>query len=235
MLQGPEIHHASVEKEAKAIIEAIRHWRHYLTGRHFTIMTDQRSVAYMFDNEQRGKIKNDMIMRWRTELSCYSFEIVYHPGVENIPPDTLSRSFCAALPSAGALGELHNSLCHPGVTHMFHFVRTRNLPYSIEDVRQMTKACRVCAEHKPQFHSPAQAHLIKATQPFERLNIDFKGPLKSNNQTHTSSTTYMSTVDSLLFSHARMSAHRVSYNAYASSSPSLECRHTSTLIGVLPS
>ena len=40
----------------------------------------------------------------------------------------------------------------------------------------------MCAEHKPQFHSPAQAHLIKATQPFERLNIDFRGPLKSNNQ-----------------------------------------------------
>ena len=181
-LHGPEVNHASVEKEAKAIIEAIRHWRHYLTGRHFTITTDQRSVAYMFDNKQRGKIKNDKIMRWRTELSCYQFNIVYRPGAENIPPDTLSRAFCAASPSAESLGELHNSLCHPGVTRMYHFVKTRNLPYSIEDVRRMTKACRVCAEHKPQFYSPAQAHLIKATQPFERLNIDFKGPLKSNNQ-----------------------------------------------------
>ena len=180
-LQGPEISHASVEKEAKAIIEAIRHWRHYLTRGHFTIRTDQRSVAYMFDNKQRGKIKNDKIMRWRTELSCYSFDIVYRPGAENIPPDTLSRAFCAALPCSN-LSELHNSLCHPGVTRMFHFVKSRNLPYSVEDVRQMTKACRVCAELKPQFHSPIQAHLIKATQPFERLNIDFKGPLKSNNQ-----------------------------------------------------
>ncbi len=65
---------------------------------------------------------------------------------------------------------------------MCHFVKTRNLPYSIEDVRQMTKACRVCAENKPRFYSPVQSHLVKATQPFERLNIDFKGPLKSNNQ-----------------------------------------------------
>ena len=66
---------------------------------------------------------------------------------------------------------------------MCHFVKTRNLPYSIEDVRQMmTKACWVCAENKPQFYSPVQSHLVKATQPFERLNIDFKGPLKSNNQ-----------------------------------------------------
>ena len=116
-------------------------------------------------------------MRWRTELPCYSFDIVYRPGVENIPPDTLSRAFCAV--SAGDLCDLHNSLCHPGVARMFHFVKTRNLPYSIGDVRQMT---RDCAEHKARFHSPAQAHLIKATQPFERLNVDFKGPLKSNNQ-----------------------------------------------------
>ena len=182
MLHGPEVNHASVEKEAQAIIEAIRHWRHYLTGRHFTITTDQRSVAYMFDNKQRGKIKNDKIMRWRTELSCYRFDIVYRPGAENVPPDTLSRAFSAAIPSAASLGELHNSLCHPGVTRMAHFVRTRNLPYSVTDVRQINKACQVCAEHKPRFHSPVQAHLIKATQPFERLNIDFKGPLKSNNQ-----------------------------------------------------
>ena len=65
---------------------------------------------------------------------------------------------------------------------MFHIVRTENLPFSVEEVRHMTKACRVCAEHKPQFHKPTRAHLIKAIQPFERLNIDFKGQLKSNNR-----------------------------------------------------
>ena len=146
-LQGAEISNASVEKEAKAIIETIRHWRHYLMGRHFTIKTDQHSVAYMFDNKQRRKIKNDNIMWWRIELSCYSFNIVYHPGAENVPPDTFSHAFCATALSGMDLGELHNSLCHRGVTRMFHFVKSWNLPYSIEDVRWMTKACRICAEH----------------------------------------------------------------------------------------
>ena len=27
---------------------------------------------------------------------------------------------------------------------------------------------------KPQYYSPEPSHLIKATQPFERLNLDFK-------------------------------------------------------------
>ena len=49
-LQGAEIRHASIEKKAHVIIETIRHWKHYLTGKHFLIKTDQRSIAYMFNN-----------------------------------------------------------------------------------------------------------------------------------------------------------------------------------------
>ena len=91
-LQGPEVRLPSIEKEAQAIIESIRHWKHYLTGKHFTLKTDQKSVSYMFDQRHRGKIKNDKIMRWRVELSCYSFDIVYRPGKANVPPDVFSRS-----------------------------------------------------------------------------------------------------------------------------------------------
>ena len=37
----------------------------------------------------------------------------------------------------------------------------------------------VGAELKPRFHKATPSNLIKATLPFERLNIDFKGPLPS--------------------------------------------------------
>ena len=134
-LQGPGIRHPSIEKEAQAIIESIRHWKHYLTGRHFSLKTDQKSVSYMFDQRHKGKIKNDKIMRWRVELSCYSYDIIYRPGKENIPPNTFSRSTCAASPE-DSLYLLHQSLCHPGITRMSHFVRTRNLPFSIEEIKR---------------------------------------------------------------------------------------------------
>ena len=62
--------------------------------------------------------------------------------------------------------DLHESLCHPGATLRYHFVKSMNLPYSVEDVRRMTE----------------NSHLIKATQPFERLNVDFKGPLPSTHK-----------------------------------------------------
>ena len=44
----------------------------------------------------------------------------------------------------------------------------------------MTNSCPTCSELNPRFHKPSPGTLIKATQPFERLNVDFKGPLPSN-------------------------------------------------------
>ena len=55
--------HSSVEKEATAIVEAVRKWSHLLTGKRFQIVTDQRSVSFMYDNKNRGKIKNAKILR----------------------------------------------------------------------------------------------------------------------------------------------------------------------------
>ncbi len=108
-------------------------------------------------------------------------DIVYRAGEENIPADALSRMKIMSL-TIDKLYELHKSLCHPGVARMAHFVKSRNLPFSVEDVKRMTQACKECQECKPQYYSPEPSHLIKATQPFERLNLDFKGPLPSNNR-----------------------------------------------------
>ena len=181
-LRGSEILHSSVEKEAQAIVESIRYWRHFLTGRHFTLVTDQKSVSFMFNTKHKGKIKNEKIMRWRMELIGYNFDIMYKPGPENIPPDTFSRGCASISPTSNKLKCLHDDLSHPGVTRMAHFIKTRNLPYSLDEVRKINNCCRDCAEIKPRYFKPEPAHLIKATQPFERLNLDFKGPLPSNNK-----------------------------------------------------
>ena len=111
-LHGPEARHPATEKEAQAIIDTVRHWKHYLTERHFKLKTDQRCVSFMFDKHQRSKVKNDKIMRWRMDLSCFDFDIVYRPGRENVAPDAFSTVYG----DTHILSELHTSLCHPGVT-----------------------------------------------------------------------------------------------------------------------
>jgi hypothetical protein len=184
-LNAHEKHHPSVEKEACAIVEACRKWRHYLVSRKFILITDQQSVSFMFSSEgKHGKIKNDKILRWRIELSNLNFDIKYRPGKDNVTADCLSRAQCSALSQTGDLNlkELHISLCHPGISRMSHYVRDRNLPYSVEDIKRMTSQCKTCAELKPNFYKPDNPPLIKATSPLERISIDFKGPLPSGSQ-----------------------------------------------------
>ncbi|KRX14072.1 Retrovirus-related Pol polyprotein from transposon [Trichinella nelsoni] len=110
MLSNSEQRHSSVEKEAYAIVEAIRKWRHYLLGHHFHLITDQRSVAFMFNNKQAGKAKNDKIMRWRLELSPYSYDIIYRSGDLNTKADALSR-ICGSIQVENVtLQTIHNNL-----------------------------------------------------------------------------------------------------------------------------
>ena len=175
-LNNHEKHHSSVEKEACAIVEAVRKWRHYLCGRRFLLLTDQQAVSFIFDPAKHGKIKNDKLLRWRIELSCYDFDIKFRPGRDNAAADCLSR-ITASVPSFDSLQKIHSALCHPGITRMIHLIRSRNLPYSVDDVKKVITNCSVCAKLKPSFYRPSNPPLVKATQPMERISIDFKGPL----------------------------------------------------------
>ena len=96
MLSGSEKHYHPVEKEATAVIEAIRKWSHLLCGKHFKIITDQRSVSFMFDSRKKTKVKNNKIQCWRLELAEFNYTIEYRPGHENVAADALTRAYCAS-------------------------------------------------------------------------------------------------------------------------------------------
>lgn len=50
-----------VEREVCNIVEAGRKRRYYLVGTRFTLLTDQKSVSFMFDRSYQRKLKNDKI------------------------------------------------------------------------------------------------------------------------------------------------------------------------------
>ena len=79
-LSKSECNYPTVQKEAASIIEAVRKWGHYLYSRLFTLITDQRSLAFMFDQRKRGKIKNSKIQAWRAELGMFAYEVKHRPG-----------------------------------------------------------------------------------------------------------------------------------------------------------
>ncbi len=148
-LQESELHYPAVEKEATAIIEAVRKWSHFLARRHFTLITDQRSVMFMLDNRKRTLIKNNKIQEWRLELASFSYTIQYRPGKQNVAPDTLTRAYCCSVSSMSNLTDIHDNLCHPGITRLLHFVRSKNLPFPTDDVKKVCATCKVCAQQKP--------------------------------------------------------------------------------------
>ena len=182
-LSSSEKNHCSIEKEAYAIVEAVRYWRHYLLRRPFTLITDQKSVSYMFNMTHKSKIKNEKMTRWRLELLPYKFEIVHRPGLLNPAADALSRIISSATQTQD-LVSLHNRLCHPGVARLVHYLRTRNIPFSTSDVKQVTSSCSTCCRLKPNFYRPETQNLIQALRPFDRLSIDFKGPVPASPGSH---------------------------------------------------
>ena len=58
-------------------------------------------------------------------------------------------------------------LQHSGVVespwyYLYHYLRAKNLPYSIDDVCKVVQGCVVCAEIKPNFYKPPDAQVVKA-------------------------------------------------------------------------
>ena len=51
------------------------------------------------------------------------------------------------------------------------------MPYSIDEVRRVTSECTTCAKIKPQFFNSPNNILIHSTAPFQRLSVDYKGPI----------------------------------------------------------
>lgn len=82
-----ERNYSTTDREALAIWWAIKHYRHYLLGRHFSVYTDHKPLLPSRQDRdldgRRGK--------WMASLQEYDFKIFYSKGSENIVPDILSR------------------------------------------------------------------------------------------------------------------------------------------------
>jgi transposase InsO family protein len=67
---------ATIEKEAYAIVAALRKFRQYLLDADFTVFTDHRPLQNFF----KGDHQNARIQRWSIKVSEYKCKIQYLPG-----------------------------------------------------------------------------------------------------------------------------------------------------------
>ena len=87
-LNAPETRYSTTEKELLAIIFGVEHFRPYLYGQRFTLVTDHRPLVWLHN------IKNpaSKLARWKLRLAEYDYNVVYKPGRINSNADALSRN-----------------------------------------------------------------------------------------------------------------------------------------------
>jgi len=112
-------------------------------------------------------------------IRMYSYYVQHRPGGDNVVPVALSHA-CGAIGQPSNLRGLHESLGHRGVSRFAHFIRSKHLLYSMDEICQVCAECLTCSAVKPWLYQPPQCNLIKATQLWQRISIDFKGPLPNS-------------------------------------------------------
>ena len=86
----------TIERETLAIVWGIQHFRPYLFGRHFKVITDHNPLKWLFSL----KDPNDRMVSWQEKLRAYDFDVEHRSGVLHGNADGLSRSFPEPTPVA---------------------------------------------------------------------------------------------------------------------------------------
>lgn len=82
-----ERNYSTTERELLAVLESIKHFRCYLDGMKFTVITDHMALKWLLTlSNPSGRLA-----RWATVISQYTFDIQHRKGVHNVVPDALSR------------------------------------------------------------------------------------------------------------------------------------------------
>jgi hypothetical protein len=186
-LNTAEINYATVEKELLAVVWACKHFRPYLLGRKFTIVTDHKGLTWIFN----VKDPSSRLMRWKLLLEEYDYEIQYRAGERNCNADSLSRYPLQCLNvnieemteerKRKIISELHNCPVggHQGIQRTIERIKLYlTWPGLEQDVTQYIKQCKICQvnkETKPNIKLPTITD-TKET-PWEKIYLDIVGPL----------------------------------------------------------
>lgn len=88
VLSKEERNYATTHKECLALIFAVKQWRYYLFGKHFTIVTDHHALCWLM----KTKDLNGQLARWSLILQEFTFTIRYESGKLHDDADCLSRN-----------------------------------------------------------------------------------------------------------------------------------------------
>lgn len=107
LLKGAELRYSVIEKELLAIVYAVKYFRPYLLGRHFTIRTDHAPLRWLYAMTNPAS----RLTKFRLELEPYNFTVEHISGKNNVVADALSRIHSEDLKrAADKVGKAHEEL-----------------------------------------------------------------------------------------------------------------------------
>ncbi|GBG87781.1 hypothetical protein CBR_g45936 [Chara braunii] len=86
-IKTKKLQDSTYEKKLYALVSALRHWKHFLLGRHFKIFSDHSSLQWM---KSQGEL-NDKLARYIQFIGMFDFELRHKKGCYNRVADALSR------------------------------------------------------------------------------------------------------------------------------------------------
>lgn len=89
-LNRSEQNYCVTRRELLAIVNFLRHFRHYLLGREFLIRCDHQPLKWIFNLRD----PSGQVARWLEQLASYDFEIEYRSGKQHGNADGMSRCVC---------------------------------------------------------------------------------------------------------------------------------------------
>ena len=73
--------------ELRAIVFALKIWRHYLYGEQFEVFSDHNSLKYIFTQRDLNMGQR----KWMEFLEDYDITLHYHPSKANVVVNALNR------------------------------------------------------------------------------------------------------------------------------------------------
>ncbi|GBG89126.1 hypothetical protein CBR_g48835 [Chara braunii] len=86
-IKTKKLQDSTYEKELYALVSALKHWKHFLLGRHFKIFSDHSTLQWM---KPQGEL-NDKLARYIQFIDMFDFELRHKKGYYNRVADALSR------------------------------------------------------------------------------------------------------------------------------------------------
>ena len=136
-LTKAEQNYGQIEKEALALVFAVRKFHRYLYGRRFTLLTDHKPLLSIFGSKTGVSAHSaNRLQRWELSLLSYDFRIEYRKTNHFGQADALSRLIASKLPEP-------EDVIIAKVEKDIQALRSdviRHLPVTQTDIRKMTES-----------------------------------------------------------------------------------------------